>query len=160
VDKDPERPKWEGIIASKDSVNAVIYFGALDEFNMASSEEVGKTKMDISIQVFHEVIGSEPVRTKPSITLLLFLNKIDLLTAKLNNEEDKKVFQGMFPKFDGTVDSACDCIKDKFVEPFIADYQIYTHYTCALDTNLMGSVFKAVRQTIFDNRLSSSGVRV
>jgi len=156
----PERPKWEGIISSKESVNAVIYFGALDEFNMASSEEAGKTKMEISIQVFHELLGSESVKTRPSITLLLFLNKIDLLTSKLNNEEDKKTFQGMFPTFDGTVDSACECIREKFVGPFTENLPIYTHYTCALDTNLMGQVFKAVRQTIFDNRLSSSGVRV
>jgi len=138
----------------------LFFFGALDEFNMASSEEVGKTKMEISIQVFHDVLNSEAVKTRPSITLLLFLNKIDLLTNKLNNEEDKKTFQGMFPTFDSTVESACECIKEKFTGPFTEQLQIYTHYTCALDTSLMQTVFKAVRQTIFDNRLSSSGVRV
>jgi len=154
----PERAKWEQIIAAKESVNAIIFFGALDEFNMASSEIVGKTKMEISIQVFHEILSSETIKNK-AITLLLFLNKIDLLTAKLNNEDDKKVFQGLFPKYDGTIISACDCIKEKFIGEHL-EPQIYSHYTCALDTTLMGTVFKAVRQTIFDNRLSSSGVRV
>jgi len=154
----PERAKWEQIISAKESVNAIIFFGALDEFNMASSEIVGKTKMEISIQVFQEVLNSETIKNK-AITLLLFLNKIDLLTTKLNNEDDKKVFLGLFPKYDGTIPSACNCIKEKFIGEF-TEAQIFSHYTCALDTTLMGTVFKAVRQTIFDNRLSNSGVRV
>jgi len=156
----PERVKWESIITAKESVNAVIFFGALDEFNMASSEEAGKTKMEISIQVFHEVLTSEAITSRPSVTLLLFLNKIDLLTAKLRNEEDKKVFQGMFPNWDGIgIESACECIRDKFLLQ-VGDIQIFAHFTCALDTGLMQTVFNHVRHTIFDNRLSSSGVRV
>jgi len=157
----PERLKWEAIITTKDSVNAIIFFGALDEFNMSSSEEAGKTKMEISIQVFREVLNSEAIRDRPSITLLLFLNKIDLLTTKLENEEDKKVFKELCENWDGdTVKSACECIKEKFTGQYEGQAQIHTHYTCALNTGLMAAVFKAVRQTIFDHRLASSGVRV
>jgi len=157
----PERAKWESIITTKESVNAIIFFAALDEFNMTSSEDPNKTKMDISMQVFNELLSSDAVKTRPHITLLLFLNKIDLLTSKLHEEDDKEQFKKIFPNFQGSVESACDCVKLKFVAPF-PDLQphIHAHYICALDTHLMEEVFKAVRQTIFDNRLSSSGVKV
>jgi len=155
----PERSKWESILMSKESINAIIFFGALDEFNMASSEEADKTKMELSIQVFHEVLDSDVVKGKPSLTLLLFLNKTDLLESKLKNEDTRKTFKDLFPNYNGTDDSAHECIKEKFISNYEHNV-ITTHYTCALDTEAMGTVFTAVRQTIFDNRLSSSGVRV
>jgi len=126
---------------------------------MTSNEDPTKTKMDISVQVFNDVLTSEAIKTRPHITLLLFLNKIDLLQAKLNNDEDRERFQQLFPDFQEGMDSACSCVEQRFVSPF-PEYQIYAHYICALDTTLMEEVFKAVRQTIFDNRLSSSGVKV
>uniref|UniRef100_A0A6B2L9R3 Uncharacterized protein n=1 Tax=Arcella intermedia TaxID=1963864 RepID=A0A6B2L9R3_9EUKA len=155
----PERAKWESIITSKDSVNAIIFFGALDEFNMASTEETGKTKMEISIQVFHELLHSETYTARRNITLILFLNKLDLLTSKLNKEDDKKAFHNLFPSWDGTTDGACECVRLKFVEGF-QEIPIRSHSICALDTSLMTTVFQEVRQTIFENRLLSSGVNV
>jgi len=161
----PERVKWESIITSKESVNAIIFFAALDEFNMISAEEPNKTKMEVSMQVFQDVLNSEAVRERPYITLLLFLNKIDLLENKLKNEEDRKKFHELFPEYneieglDG-LNSACESVKNQFTSPFKESHQIHTHYICALNTTLMEDVFKAVRQTIFDNRLSCSGVKV
>jgi len=136
------------------------FFGALDEYNMISSEEPDKTKMELSIQVFHEILESETVRDKASLTLLLFLNKTDLLEAKLKSEEASQAFKELFPNYTDTPQSAYECIKEKFIGNFEEQYVITTHYTCALDTKVMETVFTAVRQTIFDNRLSSSGVRV
>jgi len=156
----PERNKWEAIINTKQSVNAIIFFGALDEYNMISSEDPGKTKMELSIQVFHEILESETIKQKANLTLLLFLNKTDLLDAKLNNEEAKQAFKELFPNYTNTKLSAYECIKEKFVANFEENYLITIHYTCALDTEAMETVFTAVRQTIFDNRLTSSGVRV
>jgi len=156
----PERTKWESIICSKESVSGIIYFAALDEFNMLSTEETGKTKMDISLQVFSELLSSQTLQDRPYITVLLFLNKMDLLEAKLQNEDDKEKFQEVFPKYGGEgVVAACDCVKERFVSPY-PDFKIHTHYICALNTSLMAEVFKQVRTTIFDNRLSTSGVRI
>jgi len=162
----PERVKWESIITSKESVNAIIFFAALDEFNMISAEEPNKTKMEVSMQVFQDVLHTEAVFQRPYITLLLFLNKIDLLESKLKNEEDRKKFQELFPDYNGVeglegLNSACESVRNQFTAPFKdSGHQIHTHYICALNTTLMEDVFKAVRQTIFDNRLSCSGVKV
>jgi len=153
----PERVKWEAIISSKDSVNGIIYFAALDEFNMLSAEDMTKTKMDISLQVFTELMNSEVIQERPFITILLFLNKIDLLESKLQNEEDREQFKTIFPNFtEGTL-SACECVKERFISAFPPDtLKIHVHFICALDTNLMAEVFTEVRTTIFDSRLSTS----
>jgi GTPase SAR1 family protein len=155
----PERHKWENIINSKESVSGIIYFSALDEFNMMSSEDHSKSKMEISLQVFRELMTSEAIKSHPFITILLFLNKIDLLTEKLNIEEDTNKFRELFPNYTEGVDSACECVKEKFHHS-MPETKIYTHSICALDTQLMERVFTAVRTTIFDNRLLISGVRI
>jgi len=157
----PERHKWETIINCKESVNGIIFFAALDEYNMASTEDTMKTKMEISLQVFEELMNSQALRDHPFITILLFLNKIDLLEGKLKNEEDTNKFKEVFPNYnekDG-IKSACECVKELFHSPFPA-VTIHTHSICALDTTLMAEVFGAVRTTIFDSRLTISGVRI
>jgi len=155
----PERHKWEAIIESKESVSGVIFFAALDEYNMISTEETGKTKMDISLQVFRDLLLSKSLQDRPFITILLFLNKIDLLESKLKSEDDNNKFKELFPNYTAGVSSACECVKEKFHHPF-PDIKIHTHCICALDTKLMEDVFTAVRTTIFDSRLSISGVRI
>jgi GTPase SAR1 family protein len=137
----PERTKWEAIINSKDTVSGIIYFAALDEFNMLSTEETGKTKMEISLQVFSELLNSQVLLDRPYITLLLFLNKMDLLEVKLQNDEDKAKFKEIFPNYTDGVNSACECVKERFVSPF-PDVKIHTHYICALNTTLMANVLK------------------
>jgi len=159
----PERTKWEKIITSHE-INAIVWFAALDEYNMASVEEKDKTKMQISRQVFSEVLNSEAVKSRPHITLLLFLNKIDLLKVKLSNEKDRKEFITEFPEFEenltsltekteeGEISIACESVKNSFTR-YSNGPVIHTHYTCALDTSLMEAVFNEVRKTIFDNRI-------
>eukprot|EP01124_Arcella_intermedia_P035088 TRINITY_DN884_c0_g1_i1.p1 TRINITY_DN884_c0_g1~~TRINITY_DN884_c0_g1_i1.p1 ORF type:complete len:346 (-),score=56.15 TRINITY_DN884_c0_g1_i1:64-1101(-) len=154
----PERAKWESILTGKETVNAVIYFGALDEFNMLSTEEPGKTKMEISTEVFKDLLTAETVKEKTSLTIILFLNKLDLLTTKLSKEEDKKQFHNLFPAWDGTVENAVTQVQHRFLDGF--DTPVKVHPICALNTGLMSTVFKDVRQTIFDSRLLSSGLRI
>jgi len=156
----PERAKWEAIISSKESVCGIIFFAALDEYNMMSTEEPNKTKMEISLQVFTDLLQSNTVQDRPHITILLFLNKIDLLEAKLQKDDNRDKFKEIFPNYTEGIESACNCVKDKFVSPFPEDLKIHTHYICALNTLLMAEVFTAVRTTIFDSRLNTSGVRI
>jgi hypothetical protein len=161
----PERVKWENIITTSD-INAVIFFAALDEYNMISAEEPSKTKMEISLQTFNEVFTSEAIVSRPQITLLLFLNKIDLLKTKLKNNENREQFKEIFPDFEGNEKDdekdlvlACDCVNRKFRCNFLNPDQIHTHYICALDTSLMGIVFKTVRKTIFQSRMDIAGFK-
>jgi len=160
----PERVKWEKIITSTD-INAIIFFAALDEFNMISIEESNKTKMEISLQTFNEILSSESIRSRPQITLLLFLNKTDLLKIKLNNQENRQQFKEIFPEFKGNESDeekdlllACECVNRKFTNSFVHT-EIHTHYICALNTSLMEVVFRTVRKTILQWRMITAGFK-
>jgi len=73
----PERQKWLDVI--KEHVDCMIYFVALNEFNMEATEEKKKTKMEISLEVFQEVMNAEETQ---KVCSLLFLNKLDLFKKK------------------------------------------------------------------------------
>lgn len=72
-----ERKKW---IHSFDRVTAVIYVAALSEYDMYLFEDTTFPRVQESVTLFEEISNS-PWFVKTSI--ILFLNKIDLFTAKL-----------------------------------------------------------------------------
>jgi len=147
----PERVKWEGILG-ENSVNAIIFFAALDEYNMVSSEEAGKTKMQLAMESFKEVISSDNAKGK---SIILFLNKKDLFDTKF--KANVKEFHSAFPKFGSSTDikEATDFIGNQFRairnECSKTPEDLFVHVTCALDTEAMGTVFTAVCETLFTN---------
>jgi len=158
----PERTKWEAIINSKELISAIIYFTSLDEYDVISPEDPSKTKMQISLESWHEVIKSEQVRTK-HITLILFLNKMDVLTNKLQTAEQREQFEERFPDWNRKgIDNAAEMIKRKFLEntPPPPQQEITSHCLCALDTSLMEIIFKAVKNTIFDSRIMNNLIKL
>jgi len=156
----PERAKWEAVL--DEGLNAVIFFVALDEYNMASVEEQGRTKMQIAIETFEEM-ASNP-KTK-DLTVLLFLNKIDLFRKKINTQRDFEAFQKVFPSFPDVQkpEVAANFLVNLFSTKFCKasgrprdDFRV--HITCALDTDAMDQVFKAVKESLFVTRMNLSGV--
>jgi len=115
--------------------------------------------MEMALLVFRDLMNSEELQDRPFIVIFLFLNKIDLLEEKLKNEEESAKFKEIFPNFTEGIESATDCVKEKFVSEH-PDSKIYTKFISELNTSLMEDVFKNIRDTIFDNRYMSSGVRI
>jgi len=156
----PERSKWEAIISSKDMISAIIYFASLDEYDVMSPEDPSKSKMQISLESWYDLIKSDQVRTR-HITLILFLNKMDVLTNKLQTAEQKDQFSERFPGWNRKgIDSAADLIKTRYLEHVPNPQDITSHCLCALDTGLMEIIFKAVKNTIFDQRIMNSLIKM
>eukprot|EP01125_Pyxidicula_operculata_P003356 TRINITY_DN13_c0_g1_i5.p1 TRINITY_DN13_c0_g1~~TRINITY_DN13_c0_g1_i5.p1 ORF type:complete len:361 (-),score=73.39 TRINITY_DN13_c0_g1_i5:350-1396(-) len=154
----PERAKWTNILTENDC-HGVFWFLALDEFNMVSAEDASKTKMLISMELLSELVNYEKTQ---KLTMIIFLNKIDLFDKKLKNDKDLGDFQKLFPEFKkgDSLQKACDLVKGK-VNAFcnIRDpEQLVFYETNALDTPSMGDVFKNVKEKIFFNRLAASGL--
>jgi len=127
---------------------------------MMSSEENGKTKMQISMEVFAEVLGSV---TKSQVCLLLFLNKLDLFEKKIKDETNFVDFKKHFPDYKGeaNVNTCCDFISHKFLSVLgeeTENQEVHTHVTCALDTEAMTAVFEAVKDNIFMKRIASARI--
>jgi len=152
----PERQKWLDVI--KEGIDCMIYFAALDEFNMESSEEKNKTKMEISLEVFSEVMKSEETQ---NVCSLIFLNKLDLFKKKIENDVTFKDFQTVFPDYkdDADVNKASEYIRSLFVEKVpgeSAQDNLYVHTTCALDTRAMNIVFESIKDYIWKKRMEDA----
>jgi len=147
----PERLKWRDII--KSGVDCVIYFSALDEYNMLSVEEKNKTKMQLSLEVFEEV-----VKDLKNICLILFLNKVDLFTKKINQEKSFSEFQNIFPEYRGGQDlpNAIDYIKDLFLSKTSYPEDINVHTISTLDTQAIYSAFGTVKDHIWKTRMEQA----
>jgi len=96
----PERAKWGRVIMS--GVHAIIFFASLDEYNMDSTEEVGKTKMEISLEVFRQVMLDEQTE---ETCRLLFLNKSDLFKQKMQSRKGLSEFHEKFSDFNNYLET-------------------------------------------------------
>lgn len=91
-------------------------------------------------------------------SIILFLNKIDIFKEKL----PKHPLSENFPDFTGpenNYDAASDYILNRFVSLNQSDTkQIYTHFTCATDTQQIKFVMAAVNDIIIQNNLREGGL--
>jgi len=174
----PERNKWLTIVQS--GFTSIIFFAALDEFNMESSEEPGKTKMEVSMEVFKEIV-TDPDNFKTCS--ILFLNKTDLFREKILTKKGKNEFISKFPEFPQfqnefssnyedlykqirTADEkevlyhcAVKYIENNFRQLLPPDQELVVYPTCTIDTNQIEVVFNAMKDHIFVERMKVSGIR-
>ena len=86
--------------------------------------------------------------------MILFLNKKDLLEEKIKSIH----LEDYFPQYQGekyNVMSARNFIANQFCETEDEGEgsKVYSHFTCATDTNNMRFVFEAVKSTILDQNI-------
>ncbi|CAL8068427.1 unnamed protein product [Calicophoron daubneyi] len=142
-----ERRKW---IHCFESVTSIMFLVALSEYDQVLVESDNENRMEESKALFRTII-SYPWFQESSV--ILFLNKKDLL-------EEKVMYSHLvdyFPEYDGPqrdAEAARDFILKMFVE-LNPDPEkiIYSHFTCATDTENIRFVFAAVKDTILQLNL-------
>lgn len=142
-----ERRKW---IHCFESVTSIMFLVALSEYDQVLVESDNENRMEESKALFRTII-TYPWFQESSV--ILFLNKKDLL-------EEKIIYSHLvdyFPEYDGPqrdAEFARDFILKMFVE-LNPDPEkiIYSHFTCATDTENIRFVFAAVKDTILQLNL-------
>jgi len=135
-----ERRKW---IHCFDCVTAVIFCVALSEYDQTLREDDAQNRMHESLALFDEVCNSSYFG---KTDFILFLNKTDLFKEKI----EKVDLSVCFENYTGGLnfENASNFIKARFVEKNRCPHVIYVHFTCAISTENIEFVFKAVRETI------------
>ena len=167
-----ERKKW---IHCFEGVTAVIFVAAINEYNQVLFEDNKMNRMDEAIILFDEICNSQWFKTT---AMILFLNKKDLFREKLP-EAPFRIAEGPNARFqdfegphcvpgtpsatDGTEEfekcyeaAATYCLK-LFVNRNTQNKEIYTHITCATDTQNVKIVFNACKDIILRINLRGSG---
>jgi len=146
-----ERKKW---IHCFSDVTAVLFVAALSDYDHKLYEDEDTNRMEESLNLFEEICNS---RWFKKTSMILMLNKRDLFAEKI-----KKVpLTKFFPAFEGpnTYEGATAFLKTQFeAKQKEKSKQIYTHFTCATDTNNMKVVFNAVKDIVIRRSLQEGGL--
>jgi len=146
-----ERKKW---IHCFESVTAIIFLVAISEYDQMLYEDESINRMQEALVLFDSICNSRWfIRT----SIILFLNKIDLFKEKLA----RSPIEPYFPDYTGGPDfnAACEYFAGRFVSLNQSSAkQIYTHFTCATDTNQIKFVLSAVNDIIIQVNLRDCGL--
>lgn len=146
-----ERRKWASCF---DDVTAVIFCVSLSEYDMTLVEDPTQNRMHESLLLFKNICNSPWFASTP---IIIFLNKRDIFSEKIK-KVDLKV---CFPEYDGGMDyqRATTFINKQFLGMNDNPKKlIYTHFTCATDTNNIVVVFKAVKDIVLRQGLQTMGI--
>ena len=149
-----ERRKW---IHCFDSVTAVIFVTSLSCYDSLMFEDEGNQMVD-SLDLFDEICNNEFFK---DTSIILFLNKKDLFEEKIKTKSIKLCEE--FESFEGdeqSYDETTSYIKDVFVSKnrHASSKTIFTHLTCATDSNNVEKVFNDVQHVVIQNSLVNAGV--
>lgn len=146
-----ERKKW---IHCFENVTAVIFVAAISEYDQVLYEDETTNRIVEALNLFEEICNSRWFR---ETSMILFLNKRDLFAEKLS----KVPLNQFFPDYagDNSYESACEFMQEQFESRNRnPDKQIYTHITCATDTDNIRVVFNAVKDIIIRKSLNEAGL--
>lgn len=142
-----ERRKW---IHCFENVTSIMFLVALSEYDQVLVESDSENRMEESKALFRTII-TYPWFQNSSI--ILFLNKKDLLEEKIMYSH----LADYFPDFEGPQQDA-QAAREFILRMFVdlnpdTDKIIYSHFTCATDTENIRFVFAAVKDTILQLNL-------
>ncbi|PVU95071.1 hypothetical protein BB561_002048 [Smittium simulii] len=146
-----ERKKW---IHCFENVTAILFLVAISEYDQVLIEDESVNRMQEALTLFDNICNS---RWFSKTSIILFFNKIDLFRKKIPNNP----LSNYFTDFEGGADpeAAGDYILKRFVSLNISDSKhIYTHFTCATDTNQIKFVMAAVNDIIIQDNLREVGI--
>ena len=139
-----ERRKW---LHCFDDVKAVLFVASLNEYNMTLTEDGTTNRMEESLNLFQAISYNKFFE---NTSIILFLNKLDLFTEKINNTTHHLRF--FFPHYTGPdhdVSTALEFILDQFISHNAQkDKFVYSHFTTATDTSNIKIIFRVVLEAI------------
>jgi len=157
-----QRQKW---FQCFESVTSILFMASSSEFDQVILEDRKTNRVQESRNIFDTIINN---RIFEKISVILFLNKMDLLVQKVHHSsivdhfpefEDINKVQGFSPGFKGNWRDVED-VKKFLLFYFLsargnAEKALYHHFTVAVDTNNIRIVFKDVKDTILKKNLDA-----
>jgi len=145
-----ERKKW---IHCFENVTAVLFVAAISEYDQVLYEDETTNRIVEALDLFEEICNSDWFT---QTSMILFLNKRDLFAEKLEFVPLKTYF----PQYNGSAESKDgeEFMQDQFENRNKQTKDVYTHFTCATDTNNVFIVFNSVKDIVIKKGLSKAGL--
>jgi len=146
-----ERRKW---IHCFEEVTAIFFIAAISEYDQVLREDETTNRIQESMNLFQEISNCDWFAQTP---IILFLNKSDLFKEKLQ----RIPLKSFFVNYTGPneFDPAVEHVKTQFLAlNTIEGRKLYSHVTCATDTENVKFVFRAVQDIFINNTIKDIGV--
>lgn len=146
-----ERKKW---IHCFEAVTAIVFLVAISEYDQKLVEDADVNRMQEALTLFDSICNS---RWFVKTSIILFLNKIDIFQEKI----ERVPVEDYFEDYEGgpSYEAACEYFQERFVSLNANEgKQVYTHFTCATDTNQIRFVMEAVHDIIVKKALKDAGL--
>ncbi|KJE89708.1 guanine nucleotide-binding protein G(q) subunit alpha [Capsaspora owczarzaki ATCC 30864] len=147
-----ERRKW---IHCFEGVTSIVFVIESSGYDQVLFEDENTNRMQEALTLFDTIVN---YKWFENTSMILFLNKMDILAEKLPKSDISKYFSD-YKGSPTDVEAVKEFIRHLFVEKNRnPSKQIYPHYTTATDTNNIRFVFAAVRDTILQTNLTNYGL--
>lgn len=146
-----QRQKWFHCF---DSVTSILFLVSSSEFDQVLLEDRKTNRLEEAKDIFDTIVNN---RIFINVSVILFLNKFDLLLKKVANPETN--IHWYFPQFKGNPHAIND-VKEFILSMFERVQRnekkvLFHHFTTAVDTENIKVVFGCVKEIILRRNLES-----
>ena len=132
----------------------MIFVAAVSEYDQTLLEDPTVNRLHEALNLFESICNSSWFKRT---SMILFLNKRDLFQEKIKHVP----LTVAFPEYDGKDGSykqGINFIEQQFLQLNTQDKQIYSHVTCATDTDNVSHVFNSVKDIVIKKSLEDAGL--
>ncbi|KAI5892909.1 G-alpha-domain-containing protein [Schizophyllum commune H4-8] len=142
-----------------DDANAIIFVAPVSAFDQYLEEDPRTNRIDDSLQLFTQICSNALLK---SVHLVLFLNKTDLLKAKLDAGLRVSKYITSFGNRSNDYETAVQYFRAHFLQVHRRNNEnrrvLYTHFTSVVDTKATQRIIGNVRDSIFRGYLQSAAL--
>lgn len=151
-----QRQSW---IPFFDDANAIIFVAPVSAFDQYLEEDPRTNRIDDSLQLFTQICSNQLLK---SVHLVLFLNKTDLLKAKLDTGLRVQKYITSFGDRGNDYETVVQYFRAHFLQVHRRNNEhrrvLYTHFTNVTDTKATQRIIGNVRDSIFRGYLQSAAL--
>ncbi|KAL2078084.1 hypothetical protein ACEWY4_025769 [Coilia grayii] len=149
-----ERRRW---FECFDSVTSILFLTSSSEYDQVLMEDRQTNRLMESLNIFETIVNN---RVFAKVSIILFLNKTDLLEEKVATVSIKDYFPdytGEPHNLDDVQKFLVECFKNKRRDQ--QQKPLYYHFTTAINTENIRLVFRDVKDTILHDNLKQLMLR-
>jgi len=147
-----ERKKW---IHCFENVSAVIFVAAISEYDQTLYEDEKTNRVVEAVNLFGDICA---LSWFAKSAFILFLNKRDIFDEKIKTVSLAHYFPD-YPGPPGDAEEGKAYMRHMFVSKDTKGRNIYTHVTCATNTDNIRFVFESITKNVIDEQLRAYGLK-
>lgn len=149
-----QRDKWAPFF---EEANAILFLAPISAFDQTLEEDSTKMRMDDSLELFGKVCENILLR---KASLILFLNKIDILRRKISEGAKVDKYISGFSGREHTAEEVAEYFHKHFCKVHrrmdLSKRHLFVHLTCMLDTTAVAPLINTVTESILIKHLDVS----